>query len=412
MANANASVLDAAPGGAFRVQEVPALLESVRALRPMLARNAPLGETQRSPTAEVVEALNMLGIFTLLTPTRWRGGGISSTAFAEVQIELAKGDPAVAWVSQILNCTTWVATTTSDALQEDLFGGGPLPICGAYNPPGRAIKVDGGYRVSGSWPYCSGSRQARWVQGGALLQEENGGVISPIINFVYMPIDDIEIKDSWFVTGLQGTGSDTAVARDVFVPGHRLVSLVKPFGYVEPEKRHYGAPSDHWTLIPFVRATGLSLLVGAAEQMLDIIKAEIAVKPLVTTIFKTKSESHVVLHALGRTAAQIDTARTLLFEATMLLDNAALAQRKFSPIESARHKAQCAQVVELIHSAIEQVMFTAGSSAFALSNPLQRYWRDLHVAFRHVANLPQIGYEIYGRDLAGVTPNLSPPGAY
>jgi 3-hydroxy-9,10-secoandrosta-1,3,5(10)-triene-9,17-dione monooxygenase len=412
MAKATASISDTTQCGEFRDQEVPALLDHIRALRPMLARNAPLGEAQRSPTAEVVEALNALGIFTLLTPTRWRGSGISSSAFAKVQIELAKGDPAVAWVSQILNCTTWIATTTSDALQEDLFGSGTFPICGAYNPPGRATKVAGGYRVNGSWPYCSGSRQARWVQGGAILKEADGAVISPVINFVYMPIGDVEIKDSWFVTGLQGTGSDTAVANDVFVPEHRLVSLVKPFGYVEPDKLHRGAPSDNWTLVPFVRATGLALLVGAAEQMLDIIKAEIAVKPVVTTIFKTKSESHVVLHALGRTAAQIDTARTLLFEATSLLDDAALANRKLDAIESARHKAQCAQVVELIHSAIEQVMFTAGSSAFSLANPLQRYWRDLHVALRHVANLPQIGYEIYGRDLAGVKPNLSPPGAY
>jgi 3-hydroxy-9,10-secoandrosta-1,3,5(10)-triene-9,17-dione monooxygenase len=412
MAKVDASVSDATQEGEFLDQEVPALLERVRALQPMLARNAPLGEAQRSPTPEVVEALSAMGIFTLLTPTRWRGSGISSTAFAKVQIELAKGDPAVAWVSQILNCTTWIATTTSDSLQEDLFGRGTYPICGAYNPPGRATKVAGGYRVNGSWPYCSGSRQASWVQGGALLQEADGGVISPIINFVYIPIEEVEIKDTWFVTGLQGTGSDTAVARDVFVPEHRLVSLVKPFGHVEPEKRHYGAPSDNWTLVPFVRATGLALLVGAAEQMLDIITGEIRIKPVVTTIFKTKSESHVVLHALGRTAAQIDTARTLLFEATALLDNAAIARRNLGPLESARHKAQCAQVVELIHSAIEQMMFTAGSSAFSLANPLQRYWRDLHVALRHVANLPQIGYEIYGRDLAGVMPNLSPPGAY
>jgi Acyl-CoA dehydrogenase, C-terminal domain len=65
-----------------------------------------------------------------------------------------------------------------------------------------------------------------------------------------------------------------------------------------------------------------------------------------------------------------------------------------------------------VHSAIEQLMFTAGSSAFSLTNPLQRYWRDLHVALRHVNNLPQLGYEIYGRDLVGVKPNVSPPGAY
>jgi hypothetical protein len=57
-------------------------------------------------------------------------------------------------------------------------------------------------------------------------------------------------------------------------------------------------------------------------------------------------------------------------------------------------------------------MFIAGSSAFLLSNPLSRYWRDAHVALRHVTNVPLIAYEIYGRDRLGIHPNIAPPGAY
>src|SRR3546814_2279448 len=71
---------------------------------------------------------------------------------------------------------------------------------------------------------------------------------------VYIPFSQLEIKDSWYVTGMQGTGSDTSVAKDVFVPDHLMVMMDKPFGYVEPGKKHYGAPSDRVPVVPVVRS--------------------------------------------------------------------------------------------------------------------------------------------------------------
>ena len=395
----------------FADEKVDGLVEEVRALRPMLQRNAPLGEEQRSPTKEAEEALRKLGIFNMLTPARWGGHGLSCRGYSRVQMELAKGDPSVAWVSQIINGTTMIATMTSDTLQEALFGNGPTQICGSYNPPGIAKKVDGGYIVNGAWPYSSGSRQAGWVQGGCML-EDTGGPVMPGINMAYIPMSEIEIRDTWYVTGMQGTGSDTTVAKDVFLPEHMMVTMDKPFGYIEPGKKHIGAPTDYMPVVPTVRSTGLSLLVGAAEYMLELAESDAPKKPVVTTFFTKRIDSHVFVHGLGQIAAQIEAAKVLLFEVTGQVDNAALEGRKFDPLEAARHKALCSQIGDLIHAAVERVMFLAGSSAFMLSNPLQRYWRDIHMGLRHITNVPNLAYEIYGRDRLGITPNISPPGAY
>src|SRR3546814_16135578 len=87
---------------------------------------------------------------------------------------------------------------------------------------------------------------------------------------VYLPFSQLEIKDSWYVTGMQGTGSDTSVAKDVFVPDHLMVMMDKPFGYVEPGKKHYGAPSDRVPVVPVVRPTGIAQPIGGAEAMLEI----------------------------------------------------------------------------------------------------------------------------------------------
>src|SRR3546814_5704927 len=132
---------------------------------------------------------------------------------------------------------------------------------------------------------------------------------------VYIPFSQLEIKDSWNVTGMQGTGSDTSVAKDVFVPDHLMVMMDKPFGYVEPGKKHYGAPSDRVPVVPVVRSTGIAQLIGGAEAMLEIVEAESTKKPIVTTTYKTRAESGFVLHDLGRVAAELDTARMLLMAA-------------------------------------------------------------------------------------------------
>jgi alkylation response protein AidB-like acyl-CoA dehydrogenase len=386
-------------------------VQKARELRPLLMKEAPEGERRRTLSAVVEKALFENNLFTMLMPQRWGGAGLSMTGFARVQLEIGKGDPSVSWVMQIINGTTWVATLTSDACQTALFGQGPKLVCGAYNPPGKARKVDGGYIVNGAWPYTSGSRQSCWAQSGVLF-EDTGGPVVPGINMCYIPFSELEMQDTWFVTGMQGTGSDTSVAKDVFVPDHLMVTMDKPFGYAEPNKQYWGAPSDNLPVVPSVRSTGLAQLVGAAEAMLEIVEADSKKKPVVTTIFKTRTESGQVMHDLGEVAAQLDTAKLLLFAATGTLDEIALTGRPFPEQERARHKAQCGQITDLVHKSIESLMFISGSSAFALSNPLSRYWKDTHVALRHITNVPSLAYEIYGRNRMDVKPNISPFGAF
>src|SRR3546814_11668952 len=87
---------------------------------------------------------------------------------------------SISWVAQIVNGTTWVSSLTSDATQEALFGEGPNAVCGAYNPPGKARRVDGGWIVNGAWPYTSGSRQSDWAQSGVVLEGYEGPVVPGI----------------------------------------------------------------------------------------------------------------------------------------------------------------------------------------------------------------------------------------
>ena len=394
-------------GASFTPGVEAELIAAVRENRTLLRRNAPIGEAQRSMTDEVLQALDHLGLWSLLLPTRWGGRGLSSTAFSRVNREVAKGDPAVAWVVQIINGCTWVASLTSDRLQEELFGAGIPRFCSSFAVAGAARRVPDGYIVDGNWPYNSGSRQSHWGQYLVNLQREDG-TIGPG-NFVYIPMSEVKIVDSWFTVGMQGTSSDSALVQSLFVPEHRFVAAERSFGYREPGKRHVGAASDFWLVFPLIRAAGLGLLVGTVEAALELALEGAQRKPVPNTTYTKQMNSPVIQRNLGEAAAKIDAASSIAGALCEEQDQAALAGRQLTLPERARQKAACALVIELLATALDKIMFVGGSSAFAQANDLQRFWRDFNMAARHAIYLPDFGYEVYGATRLGMTQTAVPP---
>lgn len=387
-----------------------ALIARAKELRPLFMAEAADGEKRRSPTPAVDKALKENGFLRALLPQRLGGFGLSPTDFSRMQMEIAKGDVAVSWVVQIVNGTSWVTSLAPDSVQDAVFADGPAAVCGAYNPPGKARKVDGGWIINGAWPYTSGSRQSSWAQQGVVLEGYEGPVV-PGISMVYMPFSELTIEDTWYVTGMQGTGSDTSVAKDVFVPEGQMVLMDERAGQIDRTKRHFGAPSDLLPPVPVVRTTGIAQFIGAVEAMLDIVVAEAPKKPVLTTTIGPRINSGAYMRDLGEAAAAVDTAKLILFHLTDALGDVGINDRQLTIDEKARHRAQCAQMIQLIHSASESLMFMSGSSAFSLDKPISRYWKDVSMGLRHIQNIPTIGWEIYGRNLTGAAP-ISPPGAY
>jgi alkylation response protein AidB-like acyl-CoA dehydrogenase len=386
-----------------------AMVAKAKELRPLLMAEAPAGEAQRAPTKAVEKALFDNNILSAMLPKRLGGVGLSFTDYCRMQIEIAKGDPAISWVVQIINGTSWVTSLAPDSVQDVVFANGPAAVCGAYNPPGKARKVDGGWIINGAWPYTSGSRQSTWAQQGVVLEGYDGPVV-PGISMCYIPFKDLTIKDSWYVTGMQGTGSDTSIATDVFIPEGQMVLMNERAGQIDRTKRHFGAPSDLLPVVPVVRTTGIAQLIGAVEAMLEIVTAE-SNKPVLTTLIGPRSGSGAYMRDLGEAAANLDTAKLILFHLVGEFDRVALSDGELTIADKARHRAQCAQMIKLVHSASESLMFQSGSSAFSTEKPISRYWKDVSMALRHIQNIPTIGYEIFGRNIAGGD-MISPPGAY
>lgn len=393
----------------YNLEAEQEMVGRARELQPLLLKHASYGDEHGVLHPDVFAALTDAGFWAMAAPRRWGGLGTSARAMAAVGYELAKADPSVGWVYTVLHGTTWVASLGPDALQEAIFGSSadhPV-ICGIANPPGAMVEVDEGYVVNGRWPYASGSAHAGWAQLGVAttdLDGNHGG------GFAYLRREQYTIENTWHMMGMKGTGSNTIVAKDAFIPKAQFFNVAKlGIGGHEPGKRHVGEPSDYWPFMPFLRATAHAVVAGAAAGIMERVMEASHKRPIVYTSYSRQADAVMMQGELGKAAARISAAEALTFKNCDLIDQAGLAHERLSSGQRALSKGEGSLAVSLLNEAIEQLMFLAGSSAYADSNPIQRLYRDASFAMRHVANLPYVGYEILGKSMLGIEPNISLP---
>ncbi len=349
---------------------------SARALAPLLRAQAAEGERLREPTAEAVRLLKANQLLTLLLPKRFGGEGLTFTEYGLVQIELAKGDLSVCWLVHAINANFFVVSTRPDPLRDALFGDSPTIISGGVLPLGRAREVGDGYIVDGAWHHCTAIGMADWIFGGVTFIGKAGEVL-PGVGFAYMRKSDVSVEESWFVTGLQGTGSDTAIATSVHVPSVRMV--LPNLADAEPER---------FPITVAVRTGFLAVLVGGVMAMLELVVQRTQSRPQATWL---------VLYHLSKVEGQIEAAMLTVFEILRRLDDLTRTGGELGVDERARIEARTAMVMGLVHEAVDACIFLAGSSALVNSNPLSVYWRDLHMALRHI-NVPHVAYVEVARD--------------
>jgi alkylation response protein AidB-like acyl-CoA dehydrogenase len=386
------------------------LIGRARELKPLLLKTAAQADKDRRLSDEVFAAMSDASLWAMAAPRRWGGLGTSATAMALVGSEIARGNPSAGWVYTVLHGTTWVASLGPDTLQEAIFGdGGEHPtICGVANPPGTIEEVDGGYIVNGRWPYASGCRHASWAQLGVQIRHADGSLEPG--GFAYLRASQYTIEDTWFMMGMKASGSETVVAKDVFIPKAQFFHVAKTgIGYHEPGKKHVGEPSDYWQFMPFLRVTAFGAIAGAALEILERVTEASKRRPILYTHYKIQAEAVNAQVQFGQAAAKLQAAEALLIKNLRLVDDVGLTRTPMTPAQRAQAKGEGSMTVDLIAQAVDQLMFLAGSSAFAEANPLERFYRDVVFALRHTANLPYVGYEIYGKGLLAIEPNIAPP---
>jgi alkylation response protein AidB-like acyl-CoA dehydrogenase len=319
--------------------------------------------------------------------------------------ELGRGCGSTAWVASLINVCAWLTGLFPERAQQDVWGPNrDAWVAGSLAPNGDAVPVDGGWRVTGRWPWASGCMHAQWVACGIHITNERGEIAD--LGLSLMPIGEVSLEDTWFMAGMKGTGSNTIVANDVFVPEHRFLPYPPAFtGQYRTEHRDevvYRA-----ALVPVTVLILAGSQLGVARAALDYVIAKAGTRGITHTNFRSQSESAGFQMLVADAAMKVDTAFLHAFRAADDLDNAAQAGIHPDLAARARVRMDTALVAKYAREAVELLVQAHGTSSLADFNRLQRLWRDVHVASHHAITEWQVNLEVYGKALLGVEPNIT-----
>lgn len=334
------------------------ILGRVDRLVPNIRERAPETAKRTSlPKVAVVE-MKAAGLHHIQQPRRFGGYGYGQTLFVDVVEQIAAECGSSAWVYAVLGAHQRLLAEYPDEVQKAIWGETPDNVASsAFAPTGDAIRVAGGYQLSGRWPYSSGCDFAQW----ALLGGKSAGQARPLTFAVQMK--DLEILDDWHSTGLKATGSKTLVGRKIFVSD----AFALPTPSFEGSTASVGLVSV---------ATGLAR--GAVRTFIDLYGNKM--QPIRGG---RMLDSEAIQDKLALSMADVDAA-SLLIHRDIQETETALARHNAIPIEiQSRNRRNQAYAGRLAMQAVDRLFAVAGATATAEGNQLQVKYRDVRTATLH-----------------------------
>lgn len=378
------------------------LIERASAVAVQVAGDAAQGDLDRSVPATSVTAVEEAGLLRVLTPARFGGDQLDVAAYTAIIAAIARGDASLAWISSLANVFAWSLTRFPLAAQEEVWSRSPdIRLCSAFTRPATSDmrRVEGGAIVTGRWGWASGSMHADWAICSVPIRDQDGRKIED--GMALFPLGEAGVEDTWHVAGMRGTGSNTIVADEIFVPDHRLRTLSELDA--PGAAREY--PDVSLYRVPFHGMMRLALaapISGMARSALDEVIAKAGRRGIMHTEYARQDESAVFAAGVGTAAGMIDTAELHAARIAADLDRAGERDGTLDLLARARMRSDLGRIVKESRSAVDLLMTAHGSSAFATVNPLQRIWRDIGTASRHAQLNVTVSDEIYGKALLNV----------
>jgi len=381
------------------------LVGRAREIVPVLARNAARTETDRRVVEENISLIDGAGLFSIMTPRRLGGLETDFRTKLEVSRELARGCGSTSWVTTLTNVCAFFGGLFPDRAQRDVWADAPgNRIAGVLAPSAEAATVDGGYRLTGSWGWASGCLHAQWAVVGLPVPDEHGEIVDQGLALV--PMTDLSIEDTWYVAGMRGTGSNTLVARDVFVPQHRVISIPAAIqGRYATE--HTDEVLYRSAFVPVAALVLAGPQLGLAQAALDLVIEKAPKRAVSYTFYDAQTDAPTFQLAVAKAASLVDAAHLFAYRAAADIDQAAVDGVYPDYAAQARVRMDTGAAIENAREAIRTLVSAHGAGSFAEVSPLQRIWRDSEVASRHAVISPAISSEVYGRALLGLTDGVT-----
>ena len=352
---------------------------------------APQFEEQNRLPADIAKKFGEAGVFHMLVPTEYGGLEVHPSEFVEVLRTLAKGDGSAGWNAMIGSTTGLLSASMQEEYAREIYGDKPGVLSvGVTAPVGRADIVEGGFTVSGRWPFGSGCQNAQWVGGGCFVYENDKqvmGKFGPEVRIVMFRALDIEIEDTWHVSGLKGTGSHHFNADKVFVPqGRSIVMGSRPL---------VQRPLYQFPLLGLLALGVSSVSLGIGYAALEAFKNLAGVKSP-TGSNRKLIERSMVQSEVAKSVADLESAEIYIHKVIEDAWSLASEGEKLSMEVKGKLRLAAVNATHKSVAAVDRLYELGGGSSIYENNVLQRCFRDVHVSTQHIMVAQPI-YEVCGK---------------
>lgn len=360
------------------------ILARAKAAALVLAERAEEIEEARQLPADIVELLRGTGVFRMAFPESWGGPVLTPVQQTEVIEALAVGDASAAWCAMVGMDSGLFAGFMGEAAAHEVFPSLDLITAGAIPPKGRAERVPGGYRVTGDWQFGSGITHCDRVIAGVLVYRGGEPEANPLPvggrahwRMIVARPEQFEISDTWFTTGLAGSGSRDYKAKDLFVPEEHTFSFANPV-----------APGPAATPDSILR-TMPGVPLGVARAALDYVR-NMAKKRVDRPTRQPWPQNYRVQMAIAQCEMDLVVARHAVYGTLQRQWDLLNAGAEITPDERVAVALARVNAFRAARTIVSTLFDLVTTAAIYRPSPLDRWLRDLNAMCQHATVQDQI----------------------
>lgn len=361
------------------------------ALHPLLRQQGDEVNRRRELTQPIVKALKEGGFFRMLQPRSIGGMELKPSAFARVTEAIAAADGSTGWVVCQGNGCSMSAAYLDPAVAKEIFGSADgILAWGPAGGPSEAEPVPGGYCISGTWRFASGSQNATWL--GAHMKV----VGTREVRTMLFPKSSAKMVDIWHTLGLRGTASNEYVVKDLFVPKERTMLRDEAIDRREDGPLYRFGSSQLYSA--GFAGVGLGIARGLIDAFLQLPATKTsrgAAKPM--------RENNVVQSQLAQSEAKWHSARAFLHNTLDEIYDYVIRHGEMTEHQAAMMRLASTWAIQQSREAATTLFHCAGSAAVFEDQPFERRLRDIHSVSQQSQGR-QLHYKSVGQIMLGLPP--------
>jgi indole-3-acetate monooxygenase len=373
----------------------------VKSIEPVLRENAAEAEAKCELPKAAVDAVRKAGLFKLWVPESLGGWQVDPVTSFRVFEDISAIDSAAGWLVQMSAAIGGLGLFLGDRAVEEMYKGGNNIFADAFSPPGQSVPADGGYKLTGQFPFASNCKHADWFMALGVVMEGNEPKTvdgMPVVKIHAFPMKEAQIIENWDTLGMRGTGSHDVKATNLFVPEHRTASMAPVTKAANKFWEGSFTNMTVWHTVAQLGMNSLGIARAAMDAFIDMAKAKTPAYQTATVNAQTLAH-----YRLGHAKAILGGARAYMYETMSRVWESAKAGNFITMDQKADLQLAGTYAVRAACDAIELLAASAGGNAIRQSERFNRHLRDLRTVTQH-AYLSVDRYEDVGAIALGQPP--------